>query len=142
MLLGYGFCFEHNEHDHISLKPNFSRDPNYEIKLNILKECKVLSGNTDQLVFYIHRDNIPAEFFKLMRVLVMNGIETQHYSVCADAELLDFVGYRNELSMLSMTLAILKSRSQALKTHRFVVDDSLTYTQKCALMYRSGKFLT
>lgn len=76
-----------------------------------------------------------------MRVLVMNGIEMEHYSICADAEYLDFVGYRNELSMLAMTLAILKSRLQALRSTNFVVDDNLPYWQKFALMYRSGTYL-
>lgn len=73
-----------------------------------------------------------------MRVLVMNSVETEYYSICADTQLLEFVGYRNELSMLSMTLALLKSRLHALKTVSFEVDEKLTECQKFALMYRAG----
>lgn len=69
----------------------------------------------------------------------MNSAETEYYSICADSQLLEFVGYRNELSMLSMTLALLKSRLHALKTVSFTVDESISEWQKFSLMYRSGK---
>lgn len=72
-----------------------------------------------------------------MRVLVMNPLETQYYANCSDAQLLDFVGYRNEISMISMTTAMLKSKLHALKSVQLPTDN-LPYWQKFALMYRAG----
>ncbi|CAO0790009.1 unnamed protein product [Mucor circinelloides] len=138
LLLGYGFCFEYNEFDHIAIKPNFSQDPNQETKLNILKQCQVSSGNADPLTFYFHRSNLPESFFQLMRVLVMNSIETEHYAICADARLLDFVGYRNEITMISMTLSLLKSKLHAIKSVHLETEH-IPYWQKFALMYRTGQ---
>ncbi|CAO3697257.1 unnamed protein product [Rhizopus stolonifer] len=139
LLTGYGFCFEYNEYDHISLKPNFSQDMNYAIKLNILKNCNISSGNSDEFTYYIHRNNISPEFFKMMRVLVMNSMETACYKDCSNSALLEKVGYRNELSMLSMTLALLKARLFALKSVTLDVSDNIRPWQKYALMYRSGQ---
>lgn len=74
-----------------------------------------------------------------MRVLVMNRMETEYYSACTNTDLLDFVGYRNELSMLSMTLALLTHRLRAIKNITYTVDDEIKYWQKFSLMYRAGK---
>ncbi|CAO3648430.1 unnamed protein product [Mucor fragilis] len=138
LLLGYGFCFEYNEFDHIAIKPNFSQDPNQETKLSILKQCQVSSGNADPLTFYFHRSNLPESFFQLMRVLVMNSMETEHYAICADAHLLDFVGYRNEITMITMTLALLKSKLHAIKSVQLETEH-IPYWQQFALMYRAGQ---
>lgn len=73
-----------------------------------------------------------------MRVLVMNSMETKYYSICADEQLLDFVGYRNELAMLSMTLALLNNRLHAIKPLDVDVNN-ITYWQRFCLMYRKGK---
>ncbi|GAA5811478.1 hypothetical protein MFLAVUS_004915 [Mucor flavus] len=129
---------KYNEHDHVALKPNFSRDPNHEMKMKIIQQCNITSGNLDPLTFYIHRNHIPTVFFKLMRVLVMNSMETKYYSICADEQLLDFVGYRNELAMLSMTLALLNNRLHAIKPLDVDVNN-ITYWQRFCLMYRKGQ---
>lgn len=139
LLLGYGFCFEYNEHDYIALKPNFSQDPNRDMKMKIVKNCEVSSGNHDPLTFYIHRHSIPEQFLRLMRVLVMNSLETKFYSNCRDAKFLDFVGYRNELSILSMTSGLLNYRLRVLRNVQFNTDDNMAYWQKFSLMYRGGQ---
>lgn len=76
-----------------------------------------------------------------MRVLVMNRMETEYYSTCTDANLLNFVGYRNELSMLSMTLALITHRLRAIRNTTFTVNDDTKHWQKFSLMYRAGKFI-
>jgi hypothetical protein len=73
-----------------------------------------------------------------MRVLVMNDIETEYYAECTDSKLLDFVGYRNELSMIAMTLAFLKIRLQSLKTVNLDNDEHMADCKKFSLMYRKG----
>ncbi|CEP16037.1 hypothetical protein [Parasitella parasitica] len=129
---------KYNEFDHVAVKPNFSQDPNQETKLNILKQCQVSSDNADPLVFYFHRNNMPRAFFKLMRVLVMNSLETEHYAMCTDGNLLDFVGYRNEITMISMTLSLFKSKLYALKSVQ-LEKEHIPYWQTFALMYRAGQ---
>ncbi|KAI8363823.1 hypothetical protein EDC96DRAFT_511847 [Choanephora cucurbitarum] len=138
LLLGYGFCFEHNEHDFVALKTNFSQDPNGQLKLDILNQCHISSGNTDPFTFYIHRHTIPDVFLKMMRVLVMNSMETKFYSKCTEGSLLDFIGYRNEIMALNVTISLLQGRLSALKTVVFKDESSLTSWQKYALMYRKG----
>jgi hypothetical protein len=73
-----------------------------------------------------------------MRVLVMNDTETEFYMKCTDSKLLDFVGYRNELSMIGMTLQFLKIRLQSLKTVSLSDDKHMADCKKFALMYRRG----
>lgn len=73
-----------------------------------------------------------------MRVLVMNSMETEHYAICADAHLLDFVGYRNEITMITMTLALLKSKLHAIKSVQLETEH-IPYWQQFALMYRAGR---
>lgn len=121
------------------MKPNFTQDPNHQVKQQILTNCNITSTNeADPLAFYLHRNNIPDNFFRLMRVLVMNALEVQYYHGCTDTTLLDFVGYRNELSMISMVLMLLKSKLYALNSVTPDIDN-MTECQRFALMYRKGK---
>ncbi|KAI8378000.1 uncharacterized protein BYT42DRAFT_496811 [Radiomyces spectabilis] len=61
-----------------------------------------------------------------------------YYSSCNDSQLLSFVGFRNELAMLSTTRALLQSRLQAIKS--VALDrQNATWWQKFALMYRDGQ---
>ncbi|OAD72856.1 hypothetical protein PHYBLDRAFT_169118 [Phycomyces blakesleeanus NRRL 1555(-)] len=138
LLLGYGFCFEVNEHDHVALKPNFSRDPNGQVKLEILKQCHIESGNPDPLTYYVHREHIPQMFLKLMRVLVMNQTEAKIYIQCKDSQQLEWVGYRNELAMVAMTCALLQSRLNAIRAVE-LNRETTRWVQRCALMYRDGQ---
>lgn len=69
----------------------------------------------------------------------MNSMETAYYANCNDSKFLDMVGYRNELSTLSMILALLKNRLLALKSVTLDTSDNIPPWQKYSLMYRSGK---
>ncbi|KAI9319676.1 hypothetical protein BX666DRAFT_1915131 [Dichotomocladium elegans] len=140
LLLGYGFCFDYNEFDHVALKPNFSQDPNGQLKLQILSQAGVASGNeSDPLLYYVHRNNVPASFWKLMRVLVMNPIETQYYAECTNASEFDFIGYRNELAMLSTVQKLLQSRLMNVNNCPADRNAAATAWQRYALMYRDGQ---
>lgn len=68
----------------------------------------------------------------------MNNMETAYYRSCHDPKFLDMVGYRNELSMLSMTLTLLKTRLIALKSVNLDTSDYIPAWRKFALMYRAG----
>ncbi|KAI8875039.1 SET domain-containing protein [Backusella circina FSU 941] len=138
LLLGYGFCFEYNDHDHITIKPNFKQDPDYETKLKILQQCHITSGNADPYTFYMLRNSIPPSFFQLMRVLVMNTLELEYYFKCTQSEYLDFVGYRNELSVILTITTILKSRLRNITSISLDKDNHKEW-QTFALMYRAGQ---
>ncbi|KAI7866154.1 hypothetical protein BDF14DRAFT_1816675, partial [Spinellus fusiger] len=138
LLLGYGFCFPVNEHDHVALKPNFSRDPNCELKLSILQKCTIISGNIEPLTHYVHRNHVPEAFLKLMRVLVMNAVEAEAYSQCEENNALAFVGYRNELAMIAMTCTLLQSKLNALQSV-FLDREPEDMRRQYALMYRQGQ---
>jgi hypothetical protein len=129
---------ENNQADHIALKPNITRDPKANEKLNILQRCNISSGNADHLTHYVHRQHIPTAYFKMMRVFVMNGAELAHYADCSNPGALDFVGFRNELAMLSVTTALLQSRVFAMKGDQLNRNNP-TWWQKYALIYRDGK---
>ncbi|KAI9472414.1 MAG: hypothetical protein EXX96DRAFT_354937 [Benjaminiella poitrasii] len=73
-----------------------------------------------------------------MRVVVMNNIEVDYYKDCKDPAFLNFVGYRNELSMISMILALLNTRMIAL-TSSPITNKNLSSCEKYALMYRKGQ---
>lgn len=73
-----------------------------------------------------------------MRVLVMNALEIQCYYNCTDTALLDFVGYRNELSMISMVLMLLKNKLFALNSVK-IDEENMTECQRYAVIYRKGK---
>ncbi|KAL1932934.1 hypothetical protein VTP01DRAFT_8612 [Rhizomucor pusillus] len=138
LLLGYGFCFEYNEFDYVALKPNFSQDPNQAIKKQIISQAGITSEHDDPLLHYIHRNNIPSSFYRLMRVLMMNPLEVKYYANCSDSTLYEFIGYRNELAMLNMTIALLQNRLLAIQ--KLSVDRThLKPWQRFIFMYRDGQ---
>ncbi|KAI8985972.1 hypothetical protein BDB01DRAFT_721138 [Pilobolus umbonatus] len=53
--------------------------------------------------------------------------------------LLDHVGYRNEISMLTMTANLLKSRLYSLNSLTFTENDDMKEWNKYSLMYRRGQ---
>ncbi|KAI9020710.1 hypothetical protein CLU79DRAFT_703687 [Phycomyces nitens] len=68
----------------------------------------------------------------------MNQAEADIYSQCRDPQLLEWVGYRNELAMVAMTCALLQSRLNAIRA--VVLNrDTTRWVQRCALMYRDGQ---
>ena len=114
-------------------------DPNAQAKLHIIEQANVVSSSKEEpLLNYIHQNNIPSSFYKLMRIMVMNELELSCYLDCTDSSLLDFVGYRNEISMLNTINALLQARLMAIRN--FSADTKhITSWQKYAIMYRQGK---
>ncbi|ORZ24753.1 hypothetical protein BCR42DRAFT_317551 [Absidia repens] len=68
----------------------------------------------------------------------MNDAELHHYSNCTDSNRLNFVGFRNELAMLSVTNQLIQSRIFAMNSVQLNRDHP-TWWQKYALMYRDGQ---
>ncbi|KAI8100068.1 uncharacterized protein BX664DRAFT_255930 [Halteromyces radiatus] len=68
----------------------------------------------------------------------MNDTELFHYRDCTDSDRLDFISYRNELAMLSVTTILLQSRVLALKND-VINRDTPTWWQRYALIYRDGQ---
>ncbi|CDH54294.1 hypothetical protein RO3G_06808 [Lichtheimia corymbifera JMRC:FSU:9682] len=130
---------KYNEYDHFAIKPNFSQDPNGPIKLNLLSQANIVSGNDDPLLNYVHRQSAPDSLWKLMRVLVMNETEISYYANCTDASMLDFVGYRNELAMLNTTQSLLQFKLMNVKRLPVSRDQAAKPWQQYALMYRDGQ---
>lgn len=72
-----------------------------------------------------------------MRVLMMNPLEVKYYANCSDSTLYEFIGYRNELAMLNMTIALLQNRLLAIQ--KLSVDRThLKPWQRFIFMYRDG----
>ncbi|KAI9263181.1 hypothetical protein BDA99DRAFT_509528 [Phascolomyces articulosus] len=114
-------------------------DPNAQVKLQIVQQANVVSSSENEpLLNYIHRSNIPPSFYKLMRIMVMNELELSNYLNCTDASLLDFVGYRNEITMLNTVNALLQARLIAIRNFSLNCSN-LTPWQKYAMMYRQGQ---
>ncbi|KAI7851658.1 hypothetical protein BDC45DRAFT_445119 [Circinella umbellata] len=68
----------------------------------------------------------------------MNELELSCYLKCTDSSLLDFVGYRNEITMLNTINALLQARLMAIR--KFSVDTThITSWQKYAILYRQGQ---
>ncbi|ORX48203.1 SET domain-containing protein [Hesseltinella vesiculosa] len=140
LLLGYGFCLADNEYDYITIKPNISTDPNGPLKLQILKNCNVTSGNLDPLVHYIHHNHIPEAFWKTMRVLIMNTFELEYYATCNDPGQLDWISHRNEFAMTTVCTSLLQSRIFELK-RSVLPRENLSSCQHYALIYRDSQQL-
>lgn len=142
VLLGYGFCINDNPFDYVVLKPNFSRDPNAAAKEQILKNCRLVSGNGQgedrELVFYVTKTNIPDDLFAVFRVLVMNATETKQYLEAAkEREDLEFVGYRNEYAMLEILQGLLNSKLFSIANPGLDIENATLWQQQ-ALYYRKG----
>ncbi|KAG2182609.1 hypothetical protein INT44_005588 [Umbelopsis vinacea] len=140
LLLGYGFCIKDNPYDYVVLKPNFSQDPDADIKQQILQDCDLIS-QTDkdrELVFFVTKDNIPEDLLAVFRVLVMNSTETENYMSADRRELLDFVGYRNEFAMLNTLATLLNYKVQSLLGTEPDVPEPKPWQQD-ALEYRAGQ---
>jgi len=145
LLLGYGFCINDNPFDYVVLKPNFSRDPNAAAKEQILKNCRLVSGNGQgedrELVFYVTKTNIPDDLFAVFRVLVMNATETKQYLEAAkEREDLEFVGYRNEYAMLEILQGLLNSKLFSIANPGLDIENATLWQQQ-ALYYRKGQLV-
>ncbi|KAI8890858.1 hypothetical protein K501DRAFT_167310 [Backusella circina FSU 941] len=68
----------------------------------------------------------------------MNTLELEYYFKCTQSEYLDFVGYRNELSVILTITTILKSRLRNITSISLDKDNHKEW-QTFALMYRAGQ---
>lgn len=124
------------------MKPNFDRDPNAAAKYHILDSCGLLNATENnpegKPTFYLTRDHLPADLLAVFRVLIMNETETTVYMQADHRELLDFVGYRNELAMLEILGAMLAQKYQSLTVNEPDTGNQLHPWQQSALYYREG----
>ncbi|CAB4446466.1 unnamed protein product [Rhizophagus irregularis] len=112
LLIAYGFCIKDNPDDWVMIKLNFDQDPDKDEKYEILEI-------TDSLDFthFIKKDSIPDKLLSQCRIIELNYLETiyfqQNYKNSYQErgnDLFNFVGYRNEISMLEILLMLLNKK--------------------------------
>ncbi|KAG0095802.1 hypothetical protein BGZ93_005431 [Podila epicladia] len=157
LLVGYGFCIEDNVDDMVTLKPNFTRDPDQDRKTAILKHVRV----TDETIHYLGQGGqIPHPLLTTMRVMAMNSIEVdRYYSWMEDEEQeiihgerkehggecsrlkeeLQFVSLRNELAMLDLMDLLLSSKLKIMRDWETKLSEPRNAAQKYAQIYRQGQ---
>jgi hypothetical protein len=118
VLLNYGFCIEDNPDDWIMVKLNFDQDPERDEKLEILKISELLD-----FIHYITKDHIPDKLLSQCRIIELNYLELIYFQQYhqdsyqesgGGNELFNFVGYRNEISMLEIVIMLLNSKLNAI----------------------------
>ncbi|KAF9381276.1 hypothetical protein CPC16_009920 [Podila verticillata] len=142
-----------NADDMVTLKTNFTRDPDQDRKIGILKRA----GITDQTIHYLTRNVIPPQLLVTMRVMAMNPIESaQYYSWMEDEEQeiihgeergdmsslkeeLQFVNLRNELAMLDLMDMLLGSKLKIILDFEDKLSTPTNDAQKFAQIYREGQ---
>ncbi|KAF9134056.1 hypothetical protein BGW39_008275 [Mortierella sp. 14UC] len=165
LLIGYGFCLEDNADDFVSLKTNFSRDPDQERKSEILKFLGV-AGDT---VHYLKRNVIMDLLLMTMRVMAMNPAEVTRYHAMVgeydqegeegedaaareqrlkDTKLatetvlsseLQFVGLRNEFAMLDLMDMLLHTKLQGVVEWDQELSTPENSVQEFVKIYRQGQ---
>ncbi|KAG0375429.1 hypothetical protein BGX24_009138 [Mortierella sp. AD032] len=165
LLTGYGFCIENNEDDFVTLKTNFSRDPDQERKSEILKYL----GITGDSVQYLKRSAIPDLLLATMRVMAMNPTEvTRYHAMIEDCDQdgqegeddvareqrlrdtnlaigatlsseLQFVGLRNEFAMLDLMDMLLRTKLQGVVEWDQRLSSPENYVQEFVKIYRQGQ---
>ncbi|KAG9071428.1 hypothetical protein KI688_005640 [Linnemannia hyalina] len=165
LLIGYGFCIEDNADDMVTLKTNFSRDPDQERKTEILKYL----GVTADTVHYLRRSMIPEQLLATMRVMAMNPIEvTRCYATIQDYDQegedgeddaareqrlestnlvikttlsseLQFVGLRNEFAMLDLMDILLGTKLQGIVEWDQKLSPPQNSAQEFIKFYRQGQ---
>ncbi|KAG0027934.1 hypothetical protein BGZ82_008703 [Podila clonocystis] len=157
LLVGYGFCIEDNADDMVTLKTNFSRDPDQDRKTAILKRV----GVTDETIHYLgHGGRIPHPLLTTMRVMAMNPTEVERYyswmedeeqdiihgerkeqgGACSPLkEELQFVNLRNELAMLDLMDLLLSSKLKIIRDWDDKLSEPLNAAQEYAQIYRQGQ---
>ncbi|KAG0277478.1 hypothetical protein BGZ95_005876 [Linnemannia exigua] len=165
LLTGYGFCIENNADDLVTLKTNFSRDPDQERKSEILKYLGI-KGDT---VHYLKRNVIPDLLLATMRVMAMNPTEvTRYHSMIEDCDLdgqeseddvareqrlkdtslvigaalsreLQFVGLRNEYAMLDLMDMLLRTKLQGVVEWDQNLSTPENSVQEFVKIYRQGQ---
>ncbi|KAK5823467.1 hypothetical protein F5H01DRAFT_334533 [Linnemannia elongata] len=165
LLVGYGFCIEQNADDIVTLKTNFSRDPEQERKTEILRYL----GVTADAVHYLRRDMIPDQLLATMRVMAMNPVEVtrchatiQDYDQQGEDEEddtareqrlentnlvikttlsseLQFVSLRNEFAMLDLMDILLRTKLQGIVEWDQKLSLPQNSAQEFIKLYRQGQ---
>lgn len=112
MLLAYGFCIKDNPDDWVMIKLNFDQDPDRDEKYEILEITESLD-----FTHYIKKDYISDKLLFQCRIIELNYLETiyfqQNYKDSYQErgnDLFNFIGYRNEISMLEILLMLLNKK--------------------------------
>ncbi|KAG0207445.1 hypothetical protein BGX28_001326 [Mortierella sp. GBA30] len=149
-----------NLDDLVTLKTNFSRDPDEERKTDILKHV----GITEETIHYLRQDIIPDQLFIAMRVMAMNPAEVDH---CFDlmeqqkeqgkegteqtlemnkekialalSKELRFVGFRNEFAMIDLMDLLLGSKLKGIMDWDTKLSPPQNQAQRFAQIYRRGQ---
>lgn len=124
------------------IKLNFDQDPDKDEKYEILEI-------TDSLDFthFIKKDSIPDKLLSQCRIIELNYLETiyfqQNYKDSYQErgnDLFNFVGYRNEISMLEILLMLLNKKLNTIivnEQKQFNQDDELSIHIK---IFRDGTY--
>lgn len=140
----------------VTLKSNFTRDPDQDRKTAILKRV----GVTDKTIHYLGQGGrIPHPLLATMRVMAMNPTEVeQYYSWMEDEEQeiihgelkeqqgeysplkeeLQFVNLRNELAMLDLMDLLLSSKEKMIREWEAKLAEPRNEAQEFAQIYRQG----
>ncbi|KAF9143390.1 hypothetical protein BGX30_000544 [Mortierella sp. GBA39] len=154
-----------NADDMVTLKTNFSRDPDQERKTEILKYL----GVTADTVHYLRRNMIPEQLLATMRVMAMNPVEaTRCYATIQDYDQegedgeddaareqrlentnlvikttlsseLQFVGLRNEFAMLDLMDMLLGTKLQGIVEWDQKLNPPQNSAQEFIKFYRQGQ---
>ncbi|KAF9152542.1 hypothetical protein BG015_005099 [Linnemannia schmuckeri] len=165
LLIGYGFCIEDNADDIVTLKTNFSRDPDQERKTEILRYL----GVTADMVHYLRRSLISEQLLATMRVMAMNPAEvTRCYATIQDYDQegeddeddairerrlentklaiktalsteLQFVSLRNEYAMLDLMDMLLRTKLQGIVEWDRKLSPPQNSAQEFIKVYRQGQ---
>ncbi|KAG0304423.1 hypothetical protein BGZ97_001511 [Linnemannia gamsii] len=156
---------KNNADDMVTLKTNFSRDPDQERKTEILKYL----GITADTVHYLRRSLIPDQLLMTMRVMAMNPTEvTRFHATIQDCEQkgddeeddearerrientklaikttlsseLHFVGLRNEFAMLDLIDMLLRTKLQGIVEWDQKLSPPQNSAQEFIQIYRQGQ---
>ncbi|KAI1317600.1 hypothetical protein EDD11_008170 [Mortierella claussenii] len=145
-----------NMDDLVTIKTNFSRDPDQERKSDILKYV----GVTEQTIHYLRHDGIPDLLLVTMRVMAMNSAEVDHclslmekverkqeddtcgtmkQSITAVlTQELQFAGLRNEFSMLNLMDMLIHAKLQGITEWDQRLKEPQNQAQEFAQVYRQA----
>ncbi|KAG0050148.1 hypothetical protein BGZ83_005068 [Gryganskiella cystojenkinii] len=161
LLVGYGFCIAGNEDDTVTIKANFSRDPDQERKTMILKHIGIKSTT----MHYLRPGYIPHQLLATMRVMAMNPVEVDICYGLADQEetklkdpsaltsgtttttapittvanALEFLSVRNELAMLDLLDMLMRTKLQGILEWDVRLSLPQNQAQEFAQIYREGQ---
>ncbi|KAF9937432.1 hypothetical protein BGZ75_000714 [Mortierella antarctica] len=156
-----------NKDDMVTLKTNFSRDPDQERKSAILK----LLGITDETIHYLQMDSVPELLLVAMRVMAMNPAETGYYfdlmeqqeqdgteneeetlkereqrlqdrtrrTALVLTKELQFIGLRNEFAMLDLIDMLLSTKARGILEWDAQLSAPQNQAQEFAQIYRRGQ---